>query len=445
MSHGNTPIPPRSWSVEMKYEVSLVWKVFSTATNLSQARVPYTPEASPTTPSPTSDTITTRSGLNIPRRSLLAKSLKTKGGRVQKKAKDQKQRTAATILLKPLSEIARDVPGIPVADIGAFVLRSTEVRLKETSKNKKPGQIKRPMNAFMLYRKAYQEVAKTQCAQNNHQHVSKVCGSAWPMEPDHIHEQFNAWATTERTNHKKAHPGYKFTPSKPKPPKNEKEEPDSPFLSEGEDSDWASSHGKTRGGTRARGARNVSRLSETPSLSFDAYDSAEATMSTPYRLVRAYPTPGQPPQSSYGQPEYATYDMGVYQHPNALGIMQDSISRTPSPCLDFVPQQSVDLHPAYMNEYHRTSDLAYEPVADAAWISGSAYSSFDGYEQPDGIFHDDFLMPQEECFTRYGSAAPMLPGYDDSYLIGTSEDWHVQEAEEGQFEYLIEQAERNNV
>lgn len=70
------------------------------------------------------------------------------------------------------------------------------------------------MNSFMLYRSAYSERTKIWCLQNNHQVVSSVSGESWPLEPPHIREKYSDLAKRERENHQRAHPGYKFSPSK---------------------------------------------------------------------------------------------------------------------------------------------------------------------------------------------------------------------------------------
>ncbi|PSR81616.1 high mobility group box domain-containing protein, partial [Coniella lustricola] len=102
-------------------------------------------------------------------------------------------------------------------EIEAYINRTAEVRRKEISSDRKqPGKVKRPMNSFMLYRKAFQNHTKAYCEHNNHQVVSKVCGASWDQEPEHIRKQFADWAKMERANHQLAHPGYKFTPAKPK-------------------------------------------------------------------------------------------------------------------------------------------------------------------------------------------------------------------------------------
>ncbi|PGH12106.1 hypothetical protein AJ79_04505 [Helicocarpus griseus UAMH5409] len=111
----------------------------------------------------------------------------------------------------PLSVLTKGMR-IPVRDMEAHVMRSTEVRLKEVEQKK--GKIARPMNSFMLYRSAYAERTKEWCAQNNHQVVSKAAGDSWPLEPKEVRDHYERLANIERDNHDKAHPNYKFAPNK---------------------------------------------------------------------------------------------------------------------------------------------------------------------------------------------------------------------------------------
>jgi len=149
-----------------------------------------------------------------------ATSSKKKTGRIDRPDKSKGVKNMPH-LDKPLSELTKDFE-TPIFDIEAFVHRPIEVRQQEVDSGKNPGKVKRPMNAFMLYRKAMQARAKEWAAQYNHQVISRIAGQSWPMEPEHIREQFKRWAEIERDNHQKAFPNYKFTPSKPqKPAKNE--------------------------------------------------------------------------------------------------------------------------------------------------------------------------------------------------------------------------------
>jgi hypothetical protein len=111
----------------------------------------------------------------------------------------------------PLSELTKNLP-VPIKDTNAWVNRSIAERHAETAR--RLGRVPRPMNSFMLYRSAYADRTKQWFLQNNHQHVSKVSGRSWAMEPQEIRNQFDNWAKIERTNHQLAYPNYKFSPSK---------------------------------------------------------------------------------------------------------------------------------------------------------------------------------------------------------------------------------------
>jgi hypothetical protein len=215
-----------------------------------------TPVTSPPTPSMHSqDVIRTRSGLGIPRTHQNLKPMPEGRSRVDKspkpkKVKKEKVRAEKKVakLDKPLSELTKDWTHVPVADIESYVNRSTEERRKEVEDGKNPGKVKRPMNSFMLYRKAYQNRTKDWCLQNNHQVVSQVCGDSWPLEPSEVKDQFSEWARIERVNHQNAHPGYKFSPSKPrattKSSKRKISEEPMSEESDLDDFDWQAGPGK---------------------------------------------------------------------------------------------------------------------------------------------------------------------------------------------------------
>jgi hypothetical protein len=187
----------------------------------------------------------TRSGLAVHRRQQIRPKLEDRS-RVHKlpkpkKVKKEKFKGERTSKMdKPLTELTKDFT-LQAVDIEAYVNRSAEVRRKEVEDGKIPGKVKRPMNSFMLYRKCYQKRANAWCLENNHQIISQICGESWPLEPDDVREQFNEWARIERVNHQNAHPGYKFSPTKPGQTKGGKRKMnDEPMTEDSdlEDYDW---------------------------------------------------------------------------------------------------------------------------------------------------------------------------------------------------------------
>lgn len=141
----------------------------------------------------------------------------TKSPRPAKKAR--KDKAAKVQLRAPLSELTKDSV-LPVKDMKAHIHRPTALRIREAKdRQEKKGKgnkgVPRPMNSFMLYRSAYAERCKEWALQHNHQVVSSISGASWPLEPAEIREFYTSLAEEEREEHKKAHPTYKFAPSKP--------------------------------------------------------------------------------------------------------------------------------------------------------------------------------------------------------------------------------------
>jgi hypothetical protein len=373
----------------------------------------------------------------------------TRTGRVEKppprKRKDRAGKGAkkTDIMQKPLSELALDHPNIVVADIGAYVNRSREERLREVEQCKTPGKIKRPMNAFMLYRKAHQNLAKAHCTQNNHQVVSQVCGAAWPMEPDSVREQYNEWAKLERLNHQEAHPGYKFTPSKPKPKTQQDDETRS---EEGEldDFDWATGRASSRNQHRSRTPRTKHAV---PMPMYHQQQQMQH-MNTGGSLGLGVQ---QQPMYHYGQPgkhmtnnQYTHagmhsqpyYQPSTQQRHDGQGFVEDVMLRRPqSPPMTYAPppDNRYDMMGQYAPMGH--ADLGLDSMIDPGMMGA------------DGTFGTGFADPLADSQHRWqgpglGIVDPrqnmpdgLGPSFDDSFLHdpqmqllrGQDSSWRVVE------------------
>ncbi|KAM0322820.1 hypothetical protein ACHAQA_009161 [Verticillium albo-atrum] len=426
---------------------------------------PYsTPETSPPTPSRGSDVITTRSGLTIQKRSSTIKPLAARATRVEKSSpRKKKERSKASKkvddVLNPLSELARQSPHIHVTDIGAYVNRSTEERLKEVEESKTPGKIKRPMNAFMLYRKAYQNLAKTLCTQNNHQVVSQVCGSGWPLEPEHIRLQFNDWAKLERLNHQEAHPGYKFTPSKPKPKPRVEEEPPSDDGNL-DDFDWATGRATSR--SRETKVHRTQGQHEAPPSIYHSYPgiagSSPMAMAMPSHShsMYQYSNPGKPLPAPYSHGGLATgqfYQQSVQQRHDGAGFVEDVVIRRPqSPPTAYAPppqhNERYDLMGQFGHMQHHAGGL--EPMIDSGIMGadGTPYGG-GGYSDPLLDGHHRWANPLDLGDARH-DLIEGLPGglYEDAYLDpqlqllrGQDSSWKVEELDGSHFNSWMEQPE----
>ncbi|KAI1415694.1 hypothetical protein F5Y13DRAFT_207359 [Hypoxylon sp. FL1857] len=196
-----------------------------TGSSLTPHNAYSTPATSPPTPLQT-DRMMTRSGREINRTlggtpALQARSKRASpkpggtGAGVKKPKKRRGKGTEAVVLEAPLSVLVKDISTVQDTNIEEYVNRTAEVRKHEVDASKEQ-KIKRPMNAFMLYRKAYQNRTKEWKKHDNHQVISQVCGTSWNMEPQELRDQYDAWAKVERDNHRAAFPDYRFTPSKSK-------------------------------------------------------------------------------------------------------------------------------------------------------------------------------------------------------------------------------------
>ena len=210
-------------------------------------------------------------------------------------------------LSAPLSELAKEMKNVVLIDKEAEANRSSEKRRQEVVNDK--GKIKRPQNSFILYRSAHANVAKAILGADNHQLVSSLCGQSWAIESPEVRERFAEIAKLERDNHAKAHPGYKFSPSKPpnlgRKRKGAESDEEDDFSDLGnEDFEWKPS--SSRGGNRAKREKIETHLTPWSSdpVPYQGYE----TQGMGYGVVTS--------QTLYQPNQYGQYfQPGVY--PNA--------------------------------------------------------------------------------------------------------------------------------
>ena len=317
------------------------------------------------------------------------KALAVKGGRVEKNPTPKKKAPTISasppmmrkerpnaskadeeeaIISKPLSILTQEWE-MPIVDIGAYVHRTADERHEEVDRGKVPGKVKRAMNAFMLYRKAYQDCAKKYAQKANHQVVSKVCGQSWALEPDTIRRQFNDWAVIERDNHRKAHPEYKFTPSKPRKKGKDEFGDDS----EGDDVNWDSA---------ARRDHSYRATSRTPIVDPHgtpygySYGVGGLPDAQPYHGYHArHPPPVNNPakhtSNPYDTDEYATAGMHYRHAPVSHQQQLDSLmyANTAQPGVSV----SVGMGSAHHPAGHQSFDLNGQYPSQAPHIGTAAH------------------------------------------------------------------------
>ncbi|TVY50114.1 HMG-box protein [Lachnellula occidentalis] len=437
-----------------------------------------TPATSPPTPSMSSqDMLHSRSGLAIQRGHQSLRPMPEGRSRIEKspkpkKIKKEKIKAEKKVakLEKPLSELTRDWTHVPVADIDAYVNRSAEERRREVDEGKIPGKVKRPMNSFMLYRKAYQNRTKDWCLQNNHQVVSQVCGDSWPLEPAEVKEQFGEWARIERANHQNAHPGYKFSPTKPgaaKAAKRKQSEDRFSEESELEDFNWRES------GRRSKKSRHI----QTPRA---AQPVAYPTTKSAYQYTSRGPSM-EPDYGGYNQSSYQAtnpgrqlpaqyqaslqageyYQQTIRQNPNIAGAQDVILTKTAAPSVhsyiglpsgaqqynmmdqygpyerqqqhqqQHVPEQKLD--PSLMSRGPMYQNGNYgNPNTDVVYFGDTQHHAEQEWAQPFGIIDPtlgdpvmSYVLPEQSR----GSEPIHNPHRD--VLRGNHEGWHVETLSEG--------------
>lgn len=127
-----------------------------------------------------------------------------KASRPRKRAPAVKKEDLPT-LEKPLSELPYNEGSDPLTEVTYFANRSVEERRLEAEFD---GKVKRPLNPFFLYRKAYKGAAK----EPKSNATSCIIAQSWAMERERVREQFADLASTERILHAQAFPDYVYEP-----------------------------------------------------------------------------------------------------------------------------------------------------------------------------------------------------------------------------------------
>lgn len=101
--------------------------------------------------------------------------------------------------------------GYAVSEVRDWVNRPIAVRRQRMSETNTPP---RPLNAFMLYRKAYAIHLKNRTTKPDQKLVSKSAGRRWQQESLEVKDFYRDLARLERERHAVAFPNYRFAPRK---------------------------------------------------------------------------------------------------------------------------------------------------------------------------------------------------------------------------------------
>lgn len=243
----------------------------------------------------------------------------------QRRTKKGKDKNANYKIDKPLSEMTAEYD-VPVEDMMAWVNRSNEERWEEV-RNKYKNKIPRPMNSFMLYRRAFKERIKKWGAQgDNNQLISSVAGISWHLESRELREFYAKIADLERHNHAKAFPDYKFTPNKSMK-KRDRDENDA----EESDPEWdggSSYSGKRRRGrsdretTRSRSPTPAQILYSSPSYYTPLHQASNPHL-IPIPQYDQWVQPVPYGQYQYDQLAYPRHPYILQHGPTSVPMQQD--------------------------------------------------------------------------------------------------------------------------
>lgn len=138
------------------------------------------------------------------------------------------------LLIKPLTEHA-DLAHIPLKDMESFVSRSVAIRHTEAGLSNLKS--KRPSNIYLLYQIACRERAYAwkrahlnELPSGYDSRWSTIISRSWALESSSVKAKYQALAETDRENHDKAFPGWKFVRKTRRNTLNKKNKPQTPAI-----------------------------------------------------------------------------------------------------------------------------------------------------------------------------------------------------------------------
>ena len=185
----------------------------------SQAAFPqsYTPAISTSPP-----TSAMPSGMSTPVSQTIP-SLKRKYGPAAYLEEKAKQRATGNPAMRAMSIEAKYTSKAKQRDDRANGVKANNMTFYRKSKapsivqacictDKQANKIKRPKNAFILYRSAHAKQIMRQNGHNNNQDVSKQAAASWKAESEKVKKQFHELAEQEKQRHTEMYPDYKYAP-----------------------------------------------------------------------------------------------------------------------------------------------------------------------------------------------------------------------------------------
>ncbi|KAK0493301.1 hypothetical protein EDD18DRAFT_1289339 [Armillaria luteobubalina] len=119
----------------------------------------------------------------------------------------------ATDLLKYLTTPVSDAPSPAPSTLSRSTTQSDtpSPRLHTPSHRRTPEHVRRPPNAFMLFRSDYWRENKDIIRERDHREISRICGELWRTLPPHEKKVYRDMANHAKEAHLAKYPDYKFT------------------------------------------------------------------------------------------------------------------------------------------------------------------------------------------------------------------------------------------
>ncbi|KAL7820512.1 hypothetical protein V8C44DRAFT_347064 [Trichoderma aethiopicum] len=334
---------------------------------------------------------------------------------------------SSSSLTRPLSVIATELPHCLVPDAAAFATRTIKQRVEEYNHS---GKIKRPLNAFMLYRRSYQNIAKAYCSKDNHQQVSAICGLSWRnLEQPEVKLAFKDLADVERRKHGEAFPEYKYDPLHLKKGED-KHTPLSPPTPDGSDVEVVNGHGSVKGGVAKRNRANTLKYAELSHSEHEVYlDTIDAHQPLQAKAFTSYPY--WTPPTSHAYPAVYLEEQHTHVEPAPFHTYPSPPESNRPACRNSQPVvcglygDAAEHNVGYAEIFIDPSLLPCQPsmVYD---ISGCSVAI-------QGEWHP-LSVERSRTETMLSEMSMPASSYD-AYLRGAEGDWEVEELEEpSQFE-----------
>ncbi|KAL6858648.1 hypothetical protein J3F83DRAFT_354168 [Trichoderma novae-zelandiae] len=356
-----------------------------------------------------------------------SRCLPSKDRKTGRRARKSEGKDSGSSLTRPLSAVAVELPHCLVPDATAFATRTITQRVEEYNRS---GKIKRPLNAFMLYRRSYQNVAKAYCSKDNHQQVSAICGLSWRnLEQEKVKLAFKDLADVERRNHGEAFPEYKYDPLHLK----KGDSKNSPVLlptPDGSDVELINRHSPARGSVVKRNRKSALKYEEFPNSDNEGYlNMVDEHQPLQARAITSYPY--WTPPSSQAYPAVFLEEQHTYTGPSPFysypPLFEDNrlACRSSQPVVCGLYGEAADHNVSYAEIFIDPSLLPCQP--SMVYDLSSCSVAIQGQWHPLAVERSrtETILPE----------LSMAPSSYDAYLRGTEGDWEVEELEEpSQFE-----------